>query len=252
MAMTTQHWNPDTYARNARFVSDLGAGVFELLAPQRGERVLDLGCGDGALTERLVAAGCRVIAVDSSPEQIGAARARGLDARRGRAETLPFKAEFDAVFSNAVLHWIPDAAAVLASVRRALKPGGRFVAEFGGAGCVQTVRLALIEAANRRGLDGTALDPWFFPAEAAYRALLEANGFTVRAIALFPRPTPLPGDITDWLETFAQPFLGAVPPSDRAAFLQDVRSAVQPALFDPARGWTADYVRLRFDAKKAN
>ena len=115
------------------------------------------------------------------------------------------------MFSNAVLHWIPDAAAVIASVHRALKPGGRFVAEFGGAGCVQTVRLALIDAANRRGLDGAALDPWYFPTEAAYRSLLEAQGFVVRAMALFPRPTPLPGDITDWLETFAQPFLGAVP-----------------------------------------
>ena len=158
-----------------------------------------------------------MIAIDSSAEQIGAARARGLDARRGRAETLPFKAEFDAVFSNAVLHWIPRRRrAVIASVHRALKPGGRFVAEFGGAGCVQTVRLALIDAANRRGLDGAALDPWFFPTEAAYRALLEAHGFAVRAITLFPRPTPLPGDITDWLETFAQPFLGAVPAGDRA------------------------------------
>ena len=250
--MTTQQWNPDTYARNARFVSDLGAGVFELLAPRPGERVLDLGCGDGALTEKLVAAGCRVIAIDSSAEQIGAARARGLDARRGRAETLPFKGEFDAVFSNAVLHWIPDAAAVIASVYRALKPGGRFVAEFGGAGCVQTVRLALIDAANRRGLDGAALDPWYFPTEAAYRSLLDAQGFGVRAMALFPRPTSLPGDITDWLETFAQPFLGAVPAGERDAFLQEVRGAVQPALFDPARGWTADYVRLRFDAMKAH
>src|SRR4029077_11517237 len=133
--MATQEWDPDTYARHARFVSDLGTGVFELLAPQPGERVLDLGCGDGALTEKLVAAGCRVIAIDSSAEQIGAARAPGpgatrgrararpLDAGRGRAETLPFKGEFDAVFSNAVLHWIPDAPAVIASVYRALKPG---------------------------------------------------------------------------------------------------------------------------------
>jgi trans-aconitate methyltransferase len=248
--MTTQHWNPDTYARNARFVSDLGAGVFELLAPQPGEQVLDLGCGDGALTEKLVAAGCRVIAIDSSTEQIGAARARGLDARRGRAETLPFKAEFDAVFSNAVLHWIPDASAVIASVHRALKPGGRFVAEFGGTGCVQTVRRALIDAANRRGLDGAALDPWFFPSETAYRALLEAHGFTVPTIMLFPRSTPLPGDIGDWLETFAQPFLGAVAPGERRGFIEDVRAAVQPALFDPVRGWTADYVRLRFSAEK--
>ncbi|MGH9144817.1 MAG: class I SAM-dependent methyltransferase [Vicinamibacterales bacterium] len=249
--MTTQQWNPDTYARNARFVSELGSGVFELLAPRSGEQVLDLGCGDGALTERLVAAGCRVIAVDSSAEQIGAARARGLDARRGSAETLPFKAEFDAVFSNAVLHWVRDADAVVASVHRALKPGGRFVAEFGGAGCVETVRVALIHAANRRGLDGAALDPWYFPTEAAYRARLAARGFRVRSIALFPRPTPLPGDITDWLETFAQPFLGAVAAADRAAFVQEVRDAVKPALFDPAHGWTADYVRLRFDAHKA-
>jgi trans-aconitate methyltransferase len=248
--MPTQQWDPQTYARNARFVSDLGAGVFELLAPQPGERVLDLGCGDGALTEKLVAAGCRVIAIDSSAEQIGAARARGLDARRGRAETLPFKAEFDAVFSNAVLHWIPDAGAVVASVHRALKPGGRFVAEFGGAGCVQTVRLALIDAANRRGLDGTALDPWFFPTEEIYRALLEANGFTVQAMTLFARPTPLPGDITDWLETFGQPFLGAVAERERDAFIQDVRAAVRPALFDPASGWTADYIRLRFAAER--
>ena len=248
--MTTQQWHPETYARNARFVSDLGAGVFEWLAPQPGEQVLDLGCGDGALTEKLVAAGCRVIAIDSSAEQIGAARARGLDARRARAETLPFKEEFDAVFSNAVLHWIPDADGVIAAVHRALKPGGRFVAEFGGAGCVNTVRTALIAAADRRGLDGAALDPWYFPAEAAYRARLEARGFTVRAITLFARPTPLPGDITDWLETFAQPFLGAVPQGDRAAFLQDVRGAVQPALCDAGGRWIADYVRLRFDAQK--
>jgi len=248
--MTTQHWNPDTYARNARFVSDLGAGVLELLAPRRGEQVLDLGCGDGALTERLVTAGCRVVAIDSSAAQVGAARARGLDARRGRAETLPFQGEFDAVFSNAVLHWIPDASAAIGAVHRALKPGGRFVAEFGGAGCVQTVRLALIDAANRRGLDGAALDPWFFPTEAAYRALLEAAGFVVRAITIFPRPTPLPGDITDWLETFAQPFLGAVPAADRGAFVREVRAAVEPALFDPARGWTADYIRLRFAAER--
>jgi len=248
--MATQEWNPERYARNARFVSDLGGGVFDLLAPRPGEQVLDLGCGDGALTEKLVAAGCRVIAIDSNAEQIGAARARGLDARRGRAETLPFNKEFDAVFSNAVLHWIPDAGAAIASVHRALKPGGRFVAEFGGAGCVQTVRLALIDAANRRGLDGAALDPWFFPTEAAYRALLEAHGFTVRVMQLFPRPTPLPGDIADWLETFARPFLGAVPEHDRRAFIQDVRDAVQPALFDATRGWTADYIRLRFAAER--
>src|SRR5258708_8245124 len=189
MAMTTQHWNPDTYARNARFVSDLGAGVFELLAPQRGERVLDLGCGDGALTERLVAAGCRVIAVDSSAEQIGAARARGLDARRGSAETLPFKAEFDAVFSNAVLHWIPDADAVIASVHRALHRGGRFVGEFGGHTNVAAIMTALRAVLPKYGIDSPS--GWDYPTPGEYSRRLEQHGLIVDDIALVPRPTPL-------------------------------------------------------------
>jgi SAM-dependent methyltransferase len=247
---TTQHWDPETYARNARFVSDLGAGVVELLSPRAGERILDLGCGDGALTETLVAAGCRVVAVDGSAEQIAAARLRGLDARVARAESLPFDGEFDAVFSNAVLHWIRDADAVLASVHRALKPGGRFVAEFGGAGCVTMIRDALSDALRRRGLDAAACDPWFFPTAEDYRRRLETHGFAVRSIALFPRPTPLPGDLTAWLETFAQPFLGAVPPDDRHAFIQEVRAALEPRLYDLERGWTADYVRLRFAAER--
>ena len=246
--MTTQQWDPHAYARHARFVSDLGAGVVDLLAPQPEERILDLGCGDGALTETLVAAGCRVVAVDGSAAQIAAARARGLDARHARAESLPFEGEFDAVFSNAVLHWIPDADAVLASVHRALAPGGRFVAELGGAGCVLIIRTALGDALARRGLDAAALDPWFFPTDDEYRARLEASGFIVKTMTLFPRPTPLPGSLADWLETFAQPFLGAVPADDRRPLIDEVERAVRPKLFDADRGWTADYVRLRFSA----
>jgi trans-aconitate methyltransferase len=246
--MDTQRWDPVTYARHARFVSDLGAGVVELLAPLAGERILDLGCGDGALTETLVAAGCSVVAVDASAEQVAAARARGLDARVARAEALAFDREFDAVFSNAVLHWIKDADGVLRSVFRALKPGGRFVAEFGGAGCVRTIRDAVAAALARRGIDARAYDPWFFPTADDYRAMLERHGFDVRAIVLFPRPTPLPGDVADWLETFAQPLLGAVAPGERRALVEEVRDAVAPALHDPERGWTADYTRLRFSA----
>jgi SAM-dependent methyltransferase len=246
--MTAQRWDPDTYARNARFVSELGAGVVELLAPKAGERILDLGCGDGALTESLVAAGCRVVAVDGSAAQVAAACARGLDARVAHAEALAFTAEFDAVFSNAVLHWIRDADAVLESVRRALKPGGRFVAEFGGAGCVMHIRTALADALDRRGLDAAACDPWFFPAAEDYRARLEAHGFTVSTIVLFPRPTPLPGDISGWLETFGQRFLDAVPPDDRPTLINEVRTALEPHLYDPSLGWVADYTRLRFAA----
>ena len=249
--MPSQQWNPATYAKNARFVSDLGAGVVDLLAPKAGERILDLGCGDGALTEKLVAAGCAVVAVDASAEQVAGAVKRGLDARVARAEALPFTNEFDAVFSNAVLHWVKDADGVIASVARALKPGGRFVAEFGGFGCVETIRAALRAALDRRGLDSAAADPWYFPSEAGYRAKLDAHGFTVRFITLFPRPTPLPGDAAAWLETFAQPFLGAVAPADRPALIAEVCDAMRPTLYNPQSGWTADYVRLRFAAERA-
>src|SRR5579871_6724772 len=145
-----QTWDPATYARNARFVSDLGAPVVELLAPQPGERILDLGCGDGALTKKLADVGCVVVGVDSSAAQIEAARELGLEAHVMAAESLPYREEFDAVFSNAVLHWIKNADPMIAGVYRALKPGGRFVAECGGYGCVNKVRTALVDALNRR------------------------------------------------------------------------------------------------------
>ena len=248
--MTTQTWDPETYARNARFVSDLGAGLVHLLAPQPGERILDLGCGDGVLTVSLVAAGCDVVAVDSSAAQVAAARARGLDARVANAEMLEFTAEFDAVFSNAALHWMRNPNAVLTSVHNALKPGGRFVAELGGADCVITIRTALTEALARRGLDAAACDPWFFPTAVDYRARLESHDFVVETLMLFPRPTPLPGDIAGWLETFAQPFLGAVKAGDREALIQEIRAALEPQLYDPDRGWVADYTRLRFAARR--
>jgi trans-aconitate methyltransferase len=248
--MTEQRWDPRTYAQHARFVSDLGFPVVELLAPRPGERILDLGCGDGALTEKLVAAGASVVAVDASAEQVAGARARGLDARVARAEALSFAGEFDAVFSNAALHWMRDAPAVLASVQRALRPGGRFVAEMGGAGNVGAIRSALVEAVSRRGIDGRGLDQLFLPTAEEYRALLEAHGFAVRTISLFPRPTPLPGELSAWLETFAQSFLRAVSDADRPRLVEEVTAALRPRLFDPERGWVADYVRLRFAAVK--
>lgn len=248
--MTEQRWDPRTYAQHARFVSDLGAGVVELLAPRPGERILDLGCGDGALTEKLVAAGASVVAVDASEEQVAGARSRGLDARVARAEALPFVGEFDAVFSNAALHWMRDASAVLASVHRALRTGGRFVAEMGGAGNVAAIRGALVEAVSRRGLDGPSLDLLFLPTAEEYRSLLEGHGFTVRTISLFARPTPLPGELSAWLETFAQSFLRAVPDADRPRLIEEVTAALRSRLYDAERGWVADYVRLRFAAVK--
>lgn len=245
-----QSWDPERYARNARFVADLGAPVVELLAPRAGERVLDLGCGDGALTERLVALGCDVVGVDASAEQIAAARARGLDARVVPGEALAFAAEFDAVFSNAALHWMKNADVVIDGVWRALRPGGRFVGECGGDGCVAQIVAALSSALERRGLDPAAVNPWYFPTTDDYGARLAARGFRVESIALIPRPTPLPGEIDGWLETFAESFTAAVAPAARPAFLAEVRDALRPRLCDAAGQWTADYVRLRFRAAK--
>jgi SAM-dependent methyltransferase len=245
-----QRWDPEGYERNARFVAELGAPVVELLAPRAGERILDLGCGDGYLTERLAALGCSVVGVDGSAEQVGAARARGLDARVARAEALPFAGEFDAVFSNAVLHWVKDASGAIASVHRALRPGGRFVAEMGGAGCVAKIRAAIGAALAARGADAERADPWFFPTPDVYGALLARGGFAVRSIALIPRPTPLPGDVSGWLETFAQPFLAALPAEQRAEAVAEIRERLRPQLYDQGRGWSADYVRLRFAADR--
>jgi|SRR5579862_4863257 len=245
-----QTWDPERYALNARFVADLGMPAVELLAPRAGERILDLGCGDGALTEKLVAMGCRVTGVDASEQQIAAARARGLDARVMDGERLSFNGGFDAVFSNAALHWMRPADAVIDGVWNALEPGGRFVAECGGAGCVATISAALAAALARRRVDAARVDPWYFPTPEDYGTRLRRRGFVVTSIALIPRPTPLPGDITGWLETFAESFTAALPAAERPAFLDEVREALRPTLCGADGQWTADYVRLRFAAEK--
>jgi trans-aconitate methyltransferase len=246
-----QTWNPEQYARNARFVADLGMPVVDLLAPRPGERILDLGCGDGALTEKLVACGCEVVGVDASAAQVAAAAARGLDARVMSATELAFAGEFDAVFSNAVLHWVKPAEAAIAGVHRALRPGGRFVAEFGGGTNVATIVAALEAEMALRGVDPAPLNPWYYPSDEEYRARLEAGGFRVRSIELIPRPTRLPGSLADWLETFTQSYLSALPEGERKGITQAVEERLRPRLCDAAGVWTADYVRLRFAADKA-
>jgi trans-aconitate methyltransferase len=245
-----QTWDPERYARNARFVADLGMPVVELLAPQPGERILDLGCGDGALTEKLVAMGCVVVGVDGSAAQVAAAQARGIDAHVMDGEHLSFDNEFDAVFSNAALHWMKRPDEAIAGIWRALRPGGRCAAEFGGHGCVATIERALLDALARRGIDGSRFNPWYFPTIEDYSSRLEARGFRVAYIALIPRPTPLPGDVAAWLETFAESFTAALPVHARPEFLAEVQDTLRPTLCDAQGQWTADYIRLRFAAEK--
>lgn len=197
----TQTWNSEGYAKNARFVTDLGAPVLDLLAPKPGEIILDLGCGDGVLTKKIADLGCKVVGLDSSPDFIAAARKLGLEVVERNAAAMDFERRFDAVFSNAVLHWIKDADAVIVRVARALRPGGRFVAEMGGYGCVGTISSALVAELDRRGIDGAAAVPWYFPTVEDYGTRLANAGFDVLYIALTPRPTPVP-DIMGWLTTF--------------------------------------------------
>jgi SAM-dependent methyltransferase len=244
-----QRWTADGYARNGRFVADLGQPVLDLLAPRPGERVLDLGCGDGALTAKIAEAGAEVVGADSSPELVEAARVRGLDARLVDGHALPFEAQFDAVFSNAALHWMKrDPDAVIAGVRRALRPGGRFVGEMGGQGNVAAICTALLAALDEQGADGAARHPWFFPTADEYAARLRAHGFAVGEIALHPRPTPLPTGLEGWLATFADPFIAGLDGATRTAALDRAVALLRPSLCDSAGRWTADYVRLRFAA----
>jgi SAM-dependent methyltransferase len=247
---SSQTWDPERYARNARFVSDLASPVVELLEPRAGERILDLGCGDGVLTAKLAAMGCHVIGVDANAAQVAAAKKLGVDARVMDGEQLQFEREFDAVFSNAALHWMRNPDLVIAGVQRALRRNGRFVGEFGGHGNVESIKQALVAALNRHGIDGNAANPWFYPTTEEYAERLACRGFVVRFIELIPRPTLLPGNMTAWLETFAESFIAALPPAERPTYLAEVQEALRPALCDARGQWTADYVRLRFAAEK--
>jgi trans-aconitate methyltransferase len=241
-----QVWDAAAYAATGRFVADLAGGVVELLAPQPGEAILDLGCGDGVLTEKIAATGAVMTGVDDSPGMVAAARARGLSVDEASADAMRYEGEFDAVFSNAALHWMPNAKAVIAGVHRALKPGGRFVAEMGGHGNIAAIRTALQAVLSRFGIDAEAMAASFYPSPAEYRRLLQAAGFTVRSIELIPRPTPLHAGMEAWLNTFRNGVLGVLAPEDRARAMAEIVGLLRPVLCDADGNWTADYVRLRF------
>ncbi len=245
-----QTWNPETYARDAAFVHELAGGVLEWLAAQPGERILDLGCGDGQLTQRIAAAGASVVGIDASAQMVEAARARGVKADKGPAEKLPYPDHtFDAVFSNAVLHWVRGQDEMLTQVRRVLRPGGRFVAEMGGHGNIAAIRVAFAAVFARHGFASLGDRGNYYPTPEAYSLRLERHGFTVKRILHFPRPTPLNDDgMTGWLNTFRRGALDTLPEDLREKTVEETVALLAPALRDHDGHWTADYVRLRFIA----
>ncbi|HTQ08208.1 MAG TPA: methyltransferase domain-containing protein [Polyangiaceae bacterium] len=256
---TDREWNAKRYATEARFVIDGGAPLVELLAPRAGERVLDLGSGTGALTRAIADRGARVVGLDASTAMLAEARSAypDLDFRAGRAEALAFEHEFDAVFSNATLHWVHDAAGVARGIRRALVPGGRFVAEFGGHGNVAAVRAAVNHALETLALPGMArpFSPWYFPRLGAYASLLEEHGFDVQSAWWFARPSPMPdrdgqSGVAAWLAIFARDLVASVPEPARGDFTTLVEEHARPALFRDGVWWI-DYVRLRVVATTA-
>lgn len=252
MTANVQPWNAADYAANAGFVPALAAQVVALLDPRPGERILDLGCGDGVVTAQLVAAGATVLGVDADAAMLAAAAERGLDVARIDGQALPFAAEFDAVFTNAALHWMPDQAAVAAGVFRALKPGGRFVGECGGFGNIAALRTGIRAVLARRGYDVPATETQVYQSADEYAAVLAAAGFVDIDTQLFGRPTPLATGITGWLKTFRSGFLDnfGIARADQPAFAWEVEDFLRPILCDPAGNWVADYVRLRFSARK--
>lgn len=169
-----RRWDPEGYARNARFVSDLGMPVLGWLNPKANERILDLGCGDGSLMAKLAVLGCSVVGVGSSPEFVNRVKAQALEAHFMDGERLQFEQEFDAVFSNAALHWMRQPSAVIRGVWKALIPGGRFVGELGGRGNIQTIVTTLYQALEQRGIDPSSLDPWYFPTAEEYQRRLQS------------------------------------------------------------------------------
>ncbi len=235
--------------RMSGVMTDMGRPVLALLDPKPGERILDMGCGMGRLAESMVKMGCDVVAIDVNSQAIEAAKSRHVDARLMNAEAMTFRDEFDAVFSNASLHWMRHPNRALEGVCRALKKGGRFVGETGDRNNLKTVIDAVQTALERRGIEIENLHPWVFHTADTLTTLMGNNGLTVLSMESIDRPVVLPGTVGEWLGVYANNYLSCLHPKEREQFLNEVMALCRPALFKDGK-WSVDYVRLRFVAVK--
>ena len=249
---STSQWNAADYARVGSFVPELGAAALDLLDPQPGEHILDIGCGDGALTRRMIERGASVVGVDSSADMIDAAKAAGLDAYQLDAATMRFEGEFDAAFSNAALHWMTDTEAVATAIFRALKPGGRFAGEMGGAGNIAILRRGIRDELTVRGYPVPAEDPQWYASVSEFQRIYGHAGFINIGAQIIPRETDLASGVAEWVRTFRAGWLDAaqVPESDRAEVAAAIERRLETQLRRPDGSWFADYVRLRFIMRK--
>jgi len=248
------NWNVGLYNEKHGFVHQYGSQLIDLLDPKSGELILDLGCGSGQLTSK-IAESASVIGIDSAAEMIEASQQLfpDLDFYQMDADSFSFDQSFDAIFSNAVLHWVKDQKAATANMFKHLKIGGRLVVEFGGYGNVSTIVNALRSSLNKHGFHkNAALERWYFPSIGEYTSLLENAGFEVNLAQLYDRPTLLESKnegIKDWIEMFGTHFFQGIEASKKAVILTEVQNSVKPRCYKNEQ-WYADYRRIRIVAFK--
>lgn len=245
----TNIWDADKYKKHASFVSELALPVVELLDPKENEKILDLGCGEGTLGVEISKSGAKVVAIDLSEDMVEKSIANGLNAKVMSVTDMPFVNAFDAVFSNATLHWVKESHLAVENIAKSLKAGGRFVAEFGGYGNVNHIVEAMKEVFYKHPEFGKFDTPWYFPNSNEYKILLAEHGFDVEYIELITRPTPI-DDISNWLAIFTNGMTEHLNHQQTEQLRIEVREILKATSYTEESGWVADYVRLRIKAIK--
>jgi len=244
------YWKAQDYTLHANFVSALAQEVMQDLASRRGEKILDIGCGDGELGAFIMEQGATVLGIDSSANFVETALRRGVNARVEDAQNILFEDEFDAVFSNAALHWMLHQEKLITRVFNALRSGGRFVVEMGGDGNISLICRTLTEILAENGIDFASRNPWIFPTPDEQRKRLESAGFSVVKCCLRKRPTPLPTNVKGWFDTFCNEILFDLSDSGRDEVIDSMVERLRPLICSTDGIWTVDYVRLNFVAIK--